>query len=93
MTSLEIKMTTLMDRMTRMEADIVNKDDMETKDQRITVFEAALNDKDAQMSELEKELKSLTGRTTVTEDIFAFQCAWKDRWEAGSYHHLRQTDL
>ena len=47
-------MTSLMDRMTRMEEDMVTKDemlrrmkdDMETKDQRIAVLEAALNDKD-----------------------------------------------
>ena len=99
-TPQEMKMTNLMDRMTRMEADMVTKeemmrrmkDDLETKDQRITNLEAVINDKDAKMYKLEEEMKSLTGNVNVTEaeDTFAFQCAWKDRWR---HHHLRQTDV
>ena len=73
-TSLEMKMTNLMDRMTRMEADMVTKeemmrrmkDDLETKDQRITNLEAVINDKDAKMYKLEEKMKSLAGHVNVT---------------------------
>merc|ERR1712087_952226 len=80
MASLEIKMTNIMERVTRMEAEIIAKDEMvEVRDQRIAV--------------LEEEMKSLTGRMDVTEETdvllrgmadqvrnppFAFQCAWQD---------------
>ena len=141
MDSLEVKMTDIMDRMTRMEAEIVAKDlritvledavvtkdkrfaileaaieslegFIETKDQRITVLEDAVEEleqaaiskdvftdaietRDIQMSELEEDMKSLTGRITVAEETdvllrgmvdqvsnppFAFQCAWQDSW-------------
>ena len=40
MTSLEAKMTNIMDRMTRMEAEIISKE--EIRDQRIAVIEAAV---------------------------------------------------
>merc|ERR1711997_839666 len=133
MASLEVKMTNIMDRMTRMEAEIVAKDQlmekelevrnqriadlqaaMETKDQRIAVLEDAvemlekavitkdvftdaIETRDIQMCELEAEMKSLTGRITVTEETdvllrgmvdqvrnppFAFQCAYKYEWTA-----------
>ena len=121
-------MTNIMDRMTRMEAEMVAKDEMmekeleirdekiafleaamETKDQRIAVLEDAMITKDVftdaietrdiQMCELEEEMKSLTGRINVTEETdvllremvdqvrnppYAFQCAWKDFWNANN---------
>merc|ERR1712110_755104 len=72
MASLEVKMTNIMDRMTRMEAEMVTKNE---------------------------EMKSLTGRITVTEETdvllrgmvdqvsnqpFAFQCAWQDIWHTAN---------
>ena len=44
-------MTNIMDRMTRMEAEMM------AKDQRIAVLEAALETRDIQMGELEEEMK------------------------------------
>ena len=112
-------MTNIMDRMTRMEAEMVAKDEMmekelETRDQRIAVLEDAvetlekavitkdvftdaIETRDTQMCELEEEMKSLTGRITVTEETdvllrgmvdqvrnppFAFQCAYTYDWSA-----------
>ena len=93
MDSLEVKMTNIMDRMTRMEAE------MALKDERIAVLEAvmvtkeAIKTRDTKMCELEEEMKSLTGRITVAEETdvllggmvdqvrnkrFVFQCAWKE---------------
>ena len=51
MDSLEVKMTNIMDRMTRMEAEMVVKDEMmekelETRDQRIAVLETVMVTKD-----------------------------------------------
>ena len=70
------EMTNIMDRMTRMEADLVSKD------QRIAVLEEAvekaviskdvftkeMETRDTQMLELEEEMASLTGRMDVTEE-------------------------
>ena len=141
MASLEVQMTNIMDRMTRMEAEMVTKDEvmevlraaLNNKDQRIVILEDALetlaeamkakhqrisvlenaldtlkraaitNDvfrdafetRDIHLCELEEEMKSLTGRITVTEETdlllrgmvdqvrnppFAFQCAWRYTW-------------
>merc|ERR1712154_427645 len=93
MASLEIKMTNIMERMTRMEAEIIAKDEMvEVRDQRIAV--------------LEEEMKSLTGRMDVTEETdvllrgmadqvrnppVAFQCAWRESWD--SDNHVITYDL
>merc|ERR1712241_244474 len=69
------------------------EDAMMTKD----VFTDAIETRDIQMCELEEEMKSLTGRITVTEETdvlvrgmvdqvrnppFAYQCAWQDDWRA-----------
>merc|ERR1712062_511354 len=120
MASLEVQMTNIMDRMTRMEAEMVIKDEvmevlraaLNNKDQSIVILEDALetlkraaitNDvlavafetRDIHLCELEEEMKSLTGRITVTEETdlllrgmvdqvrnppFAFQCAWRYTW-------------
>merc|ERR1712001_424966 len=46
MASLEVKMTNIMDRMTRMEAEMVAKDEMvEVRDKRIAFLEAAMETK------------------------------------------------
>merc|ERR1711874_726409 len=96
--SLEVKMTDIMDRMTRMEAEMIAKDKMvEVRDQRIALLEdaftKAIETRDTQMSDLEEEMRILTGRITVAEetdvllggmvdqvrnDRFVFQCAWKE---------------
>ena len=60
---------------TKLKLKVSYEDDMETKDQRITMLEAAISEKDSQMSEMEEEMKSLTGRINVTEETFAVQCA------------------
>ena len=60
------------------------KDDLETKDQRITNLEAVINDKDAKMYKLEEMMKSLTGHANVTE------AEDTGNWEL--HHHLRKTD-
>merc|ERR1712119_221696 len=47
MASLEVKMTNIMDRITKMEAEMVAKDEMvEVRDKRIAVLEAAMETKD-----------------------------------------------
>merc|ERR1712113_1246176 len=66
---------------------------MVTKD----MFTDAMETRDTQMCELEEEMKSLTGRITVSEETdvllrgmvdqvrnppFAFQCAWQNKWYA-----------
>merc|ERR1711971_1429766 len=63
MASLEVKMTNIMDRMTRMEAEMVVKDEMmekelETRDQRIALLEAAMEPKDRRISLLEAAVES-----------------------------------
>merc|ERR1712184_223133 len=64
MTSLEVKMTNIMDRMTRMEAEMVAKDEMmekelETRDQRISVLEADKTAKDKRIASLEDAVETL----------------------------------
>ena len=80
-------MTDIMDRMTRMEAEMIAKDKMvevrdqriavledavETKDRQITLLEdaftKAIETRDTQMSDLEEEMRILTGRITVAEE-------------------------
>merc|ERR1712154_622961 len=70
MASLEIKMTNIMERMTRMEAEIIAKDEMvEVRDQRIAV--------------LEEEMKSLREMVDqVRNPPFAFQCARREIWDS-----------
>ena len=61
MASLEVKMTNIMDRITRMEAEMVAKDQriavledaMETKDQRIDILELSVISKDVFTKEME----------------------------------------
>ena len=76
MSSLEAKMTDIMDRVTRMEAEMI------AKDQRIAVLEDAMKTRDVQLCEVDEEMKNLAGRLTVTEEVrntpFVFQCAWKE---------------
>merc|ERR1711971_765470 len=69
----QAEMTNIMDRMTRMEAEIIAKDEMmekelEIRDEKIAFLEAAMETRDKQMLELEEEMKSLTGRINVTEE-------------------------
>merc|ERR1712110_1045264 len=62
MASLEVKMTNIMDRMTRMEAEMIAKDKiMEVRDQRIAVLEAAMETKDRRISVLENAVESQRG--------------------------------
>ena len=93
MASLEVKMTNIMDKMTRMEAEMIAKDErIALLEDAVDTLEADKKAKDTQMCELEEEMKSLTGRITVTEETdvllrgmvdqvrnppFAFQCAWQ----------------
>ena len=80
-----INIMEIMDRMTRMEAEMVAKDHriavledaMKTKDQRISVLEDAMETSDIQMCELGEEMKSLTGRITVTEET---DVLLRERW-------------
>ena len=99
MASLEVKMANIVDRMTRMEAEMVAE--MEVRDQKIALLEAAMEKLQGSMqsrdTQMEEEMKSLTGRMNVTEETdvllrgmvdqvrnppYAFQCAWKNQWTA-----------
>merc|ERR1712110_1170980 len=98
MASLEVKMTNIMDRMTRMEAEMVTKNEMmEVRDQRIAVLEAVVETLEKAVINKDEEMKSLTGRITVTEETdvllrgmvdqvsnqpFACQCAWREVWSS-----------
>merc|ERR1712154_133162 len=79
MASLELKMTNIMDRMTRMEAEMLAKDErirvledaVETLEKAVItkdVFTKEMETRDTQMCELEEEMASLTGRMDVTEE-------------------------
>ena len=79
MASLEVKMTNIMDRMTRMEAEMVAKDEriavledaVETLEKAVITkddFTKEIETRDTQMCELEEEMASLTGRMDVTEE-------------------------
>ena len=76
MTSLEVKITNMMDRMMKMESKLVVKDneiaalklDIERRDQS----------KNLEISELEKEMRLLVNQ--VRNPPFAFQCAYRHEW-------------
>ena len=60
MASLEVKMTNIMDRMTRMEAEMVAKDEMvKARDQRITVLEAAIESLEDAMATKDRRIAVL----------------------------------
>ena len=77
MVSLEVKMTYIMDRMTRMEAEMVAKDKriavleytMRTKNQRVAVLEDAMEIRDTQMLELEDAFETLE-KSVITKEVF-----------------------
>merc|ERR1712110_338817 len=79
MASLEVKMINIMDRMTRMEAEMV------VKDQRIAVLEAVVEShektmitKDVFTEAIETRDIQMRGMVDqVRNSPFAFQCAWK----------------
>ena len=90
MASLEVKMTNIMDRMTRMEAEMVAKDEMmekelETRDRRIAFLEAAVESHEKTMitrdvftDVIESRDIQMRGMVDqVRNSPFAFQCAWK----------------
>ena len=63
MASLEVKMTNIMDRMTRMEAEMIAKDEMvEIRNKRIAVLEEAMETRDRWIAALEAAM--------VTKDVF-----------------------
>ena len=87
--SLEIKMINIMDRMTKMEADMEYKDQrivalensrqemmsaMDSKDFTISALTDALEEKDVAMSKLEK-VKGLT-----SESSYFYECGWREEW-------------
>merc|ERR1712241_267076 len=79
MASLEVKMINIMDRMMRMEAEMVAKDEriavlkdtVETLEKSVIskdVFTKEMETTDTQICKLEEEMASLTGRMDVTEE-------------------------
>merc|ERR1711953_598139 len=68
MDSLEVKMTNIMDRMTRMEAEMALKDERIAFLEAVMVTKEAIKTRDTKMCELEEEMESLTGRITVAEE-------------------------
>merc|ERR1711953_1080630 len=78
MASLEVKMTNIMDRMTRMEAEMVAKDEIvKARDQRITVLEAAMDTKDKRISNLEDAVETLE-KAVITKDDFMKEIETRD---------------
>merc|ERR1711953_1047814 len=78
MASLEVKMTNIMDRMTRMEAEMVAKDEIvKARDQRITVLEAAMDTKDKRISNLEDAVETLE-KAVITKDVFMKEIETRD---------------
>ena len=85
MASLEVKMTNIMDRMTRMEAEMVAKDEIvKARDQRITVLEAAIESledamdtKDKRIAHLEDSVKTLE-KALITKDEFTKEIETRD---------------
>ena len=78
MVSLEDKMTNIMDRMTRMEAEMVVKDEMvKSRDQRITVLEAAMETKDKRIANLEDAVETLE-KAVITKDVFTKEIETRD---------------
>ena len=79
MVSLEVKMTNIMDRMTRMEAEII------AKDMKIAVLEAVVESHEKTMITKEvfteaietRDIKMREMVDQVRNSPFAFQCAWK----------------
>ena len=85
MASLEVKMTNIMDRMTRMEAEMVAKDEIvKSRDQRITVLEAAIEtlenameNKDKRIANLEDAVETLE-KAVITKDVFTKEIETRD---------------
>merc|ERR1711953_708737 len=78
MASLEVKMTNIMDRMTRMEAEMVAKDKIvKARDQRITVLEAAMDTKDKRIANLEDAVETLE-KAVITKDDFTKEMETRD---------------
>jgi len=85
MASLEVKMTNIMDRMTRMEAEMVAKDEIvKARDQRITVLEAAIElledameTKDQRIANLEDAVETLE-KAVITKDDFTKEMETRD---------------
>merc|ERR1711953_1477004 len=78
MASLEVKMTNIMDRMTRMEAEMVAKDEIvKARDQRITVLEAAMDTKDKRIANLEDAVETLE-KAVITKDDFTKEMETRD---------------
>ena len=67
MASLEVKMTNIMDRMTRMEAEMVAKDVMAEKE--LEVLKAAMEAKDQRIAVLEDAVETLK-QAVITKDVF-----------------------
>merc|ERR1711997_1274355 len=63
MASLEVKMTNIMDRMTRMEAEMVAREEM------MEVLKDAMETKDKRIAVLEDQVRN---------QPFAYQCAWRN---------------
>ena len=87
--SLEIKMASIMDRMSKMEADMESKDrrisdlessrtemmsDIESKDLKISAMKEVMEAKDLQMSEVKEELVRLR------DSPYSYQCGWREEW-------------
>ena len=75
--SLEVKLDKMMERLTRMEADMeAVTEAMETKDQRIRYLEEAVAIGEEQICELENQVRN---------QPFAFQCGWRaGQWSEDS---------
>ena len=69
MASLEVKINNIMDRMTRIEAEIITKDQMvEVRDQRIAVLEASMETKDQRIALLEDAMETVKKAKDVSTD-------------------------
>ena len=96
-TSVEVKMTRIMERMMKLEADLV------AKDQRIAVLEDDKKVKDQRIANMTADIALL--KANVTRDItqlkskkFAVQCAWKDStWSADNsvitFDHFTHNEI
>ena len=84
--SLEVKMTNIVDRMTRMEAEMVTKDEMmEVRDRRITVLEDAMETRDQRIAMLEATVETLEG-ALETRDTKTCQLQKGDEEPDRTYH-------
>ena len=71
MASLEVKMTNTMDRMTRMEAEMIAKEEMvEVRDERIAVLEAAVDTLEADKKTKDTKIAVLE-EAMITKEVFA----------------------